>query len=289
MMLPGLIYLVINNYIPMYGITLAFRSIDMKKGVFGGDWVGFENFEFLFKTKDAFIITRNTILYNLVFIVLNMVFGVFVAILMSELSNKLLTKVYQTALMLPHLISMVLVTYLVYAFLSTENGLLNKTILPALGLEPVNWYMTPEAWPFILPIVNLWKSIGFSAIVYLSSVVGIDRAYYEAAELDGAGKWKQIRYITLPLLKPIIIMMVLMQVGRIFYSDFGLFYQVPMNSGILANTTNVIDTYVYRGLLQLGDIGMSSAAGAYQSLVGFVLILGANMLVRKISPDDALF
>ena len=273
----------------MYGITLAFRSIDMKKGVFRGDWVGFENFEFLFKTKDAFIITRNTILYNLVFIVLNMVFGVFVAILMSELSNKLLIKVYQTALMLPHLISMVLVAYLVYAFLSTENGLLNKTILPALGLEPVNWYMTPEAWPFILPIVNLWKSIGFNAIVYLSSVVGIDRAYYEAAEVDGAGKWKQIRYITLPLLKPIIIMMVLMQVGRIFYSDFGLFYQVPMNSGILANTTNVIDTYVYRGLLQLGDIGMSSAAGAYQSLVGFVLILGANMLVRKISPDDALF
>jgi putative aldouronate transport system permease protein len=182
-----------------------------------------------------------------------------------------------------------MVSYLAYAFLSVNVGFINKTILPLFGAEAVAWYTEAQYWPFILPIVSLWRSFGFYSVVYLSSIVGIDRTYYEAAELDGATKVQCIRHITLPLIIPVITMMTLLAVGRIFYSDFGLFYQVPMNSGALYSTTNVIDTYVYRGLMQLGDIGMSAAAGLYQSLVGFLLVLGSNFLVRKLNPDNALF
>jgi putative aldouronate transport system permease protein len=184
---------------------------------------------------------------------------------------------------------MVIVAYLVFAVLSMDTGLLNKSIFPALGIQPVSWYNESGVWPFILPIVNIWKSFGFLSIIYLASIIGIDKEYYEAAEIDGATKWTQIKTITVPLISPVIVMMVLLAIGRIFYSDFGLFYQVPMNSGSIYSTTNVIDTYVYRGLLQLGDIGMSSAAGLYQSFVGFILVLISNIIVRKVSPENSLF
>jgi putative aldouronate transport system permease protein len=186
--------------------------------------------------------------------------------------------------------SMVIVSYLVYAFLSPDTGLLNKTILPVFGIhDSVSWYSEAKYWPFILPIVNVWKGVGFFCIVYLASIIGIDKEYYEAATLDGASKFMQIRKITLPLITPTITMMVLLAIGRIFYSDFGLFYQVPMNSGAIYETTNVIDTYVYRGLLQLGDIGMSAAAGVYQSIVGFLLVILSNFIVRKINSENSLF
>ena len=289
LMFPGLAYLLINNYIPMAGLFIAFKNIDYSKGIFGSDWAGFKNFAFLFKTSDAFVITRNTLLYNIAFIVLGTTMGVIVGIMLSEMTKKVLTKTYQTALLLPQLISYVIVAYIGYAFLSPDAGFLNKTILPILGLQPVSWYMTSSCWPFILVFINIWKGLGYSSIIFLAAILGIDKSLYEAAVVDGASKWKQIKHITLPLLKPTITILVLMMVGRIFYSDFSLFYQVPMNSGAIYDTTNTIDTYVYRGLMQLNDVGMSAAAGCYQSVVGFIVVILANMLVRKVDNENALF
>lgn len=289
MMVPGFLYLLINNYLPMLGITVAFRDINYSKGIFFSDWVGFENFEFLFRTDDVFLITRNTLLYNLSFIVLNTVVAVLAAVFLNEIRVKAISRFCQTSILLPYLISMTIVAYLVYAWLSEDTGMLNKSLIPLLGGEPISWYSEPQYWPFILILVNTWKNFGYLAVVYYATIVGFDRSYYEAAILDGAGHWQQVRYITLPLLKPIISMMVLLSLGKVFYSDFGLFYQVTMDSGMLANVTSVIDTYVYKGLMQLGSISMSSAAGVYQSLVGFVLVMLSNFVVKKFSPENSLF
>ncbi|WP_157276579.1 ABC transporter permease [Paenibacillus sp. Soil766] len=289
MMLPGLAYLLINNYLPMFGLVIAFKDINFAKGIWGSDWVGFQNFKFLFQTSDAYIITRNTLLYNAAFIVIGLVVAVAFAILLNEIKSKFASRLYQSLIILPFLISMVLVSYLVFSMLSMENGFMNKTVLPLLGIDPIAWYNEPKYWPVILTLVHTWKGAGYACIIYLAAIIGIDTEYYEAATLDGASKWHQIRLITIPLITPVIIMLTLLQIGRIFYSDFGLFYQVPMNAGALFDTTNVIDTYVFRGLLQLGNIGMSSAAGFYQSLVGFVLVIVSNYVVRKINKENALF
>lgn len=292
MMLPGLVYLFINNYLPMFGIVIAFKNITHTNGILGilsNQWCGLDNFKFLFKTSDAWIITRNTVLYNLAFIVLGTVIAIAFAILLNEIRNKFFSRLYQSLIILPSLISMVIVAYLVYAVLSQSTGMMNKSILPMLGLDKVDWYQDPRYWPIILPLVNIWKTAGFNCIIYFAAIVGISPDFYEAARLDGATKWQQIRHITLPSIKPVIIMLTILMVGKIFYSDFGLFYQVPMNSGMLYDTTNTIDTYVYRGLMQLGDIGMSSAAGVYQSIVGFVLVIASNLIVRKTSKENALF
>ena len=226
MTVPGMLYLFINNYIPICGLFIAFKDIDYSKGIFKSDWNGFENFKYLFRTEDAFIITRNTILYNLTFIILNVVICVAVAVMLSEVSKKFMMKFYQTALLLPHLISIIIIAYIAYAFLNSDTGFINHSIQEAMGRDPVNFYADPKYWPFILVIVQVWKTMGYTSIIYFSAILGIDRSLYEAAVVDGAGKMKQIFYITLPLLRPTIITMVLMNVGRIFYSDFGLFLQV---------------------------------------------------------------
>ncbi|MGB8455502.1 MAG: ABC transporter permease subunit [Anaerocolumna sp.] len=290
MMIPGLLYLLINNYAPMSGLYLAFKNIDFRKGLWGSDWIGFKNFEFLFKSADAFIITRNTILYNLAFILINTVLAISVSILLNEIVSIRKIKLYQSLILLPYLISMVVVSYLVLAFLSTK-GFINSTIITGLlGKESgISWYSEAKYWPFILIIVNAWKNIGYLCIIYYASIIGIPGDFYEASSLDGARMWQKIKYITLPLIKPTIITMVLLSLGRMFYSDFGLFYQVPMDSGALYSTTSVIDTYVYRALIQLSDIGMSSAAGVYQSVVGFFVVLYSNLIVRKVSKENALF
>lgn len=288
MALPGMIYMFINNYMPLPGLVLAFKKYNAKKGIFGSPFVGFKNFKYLFATKDAFIITRNTLLYNIGFIIVNTIMAVFVAILLAEITSRI-KKVYQSMILLPYMISMVIVSYLVFGFLSTENGFINNSILKPLGRDSIVWYMEQKYWPFILVFVSAWKGVGYNCVVYLASILGIDRSIYESAAIDGATKWQQIFKITIPLLQPVIIMMTMLAVGRIFYSDFGLFYQVPQNQGALFAVTNTIDTYVYRGLLELGDMSMSSAAGLYQSVVGFVLVLGSNFLVRKIDPENALF
>ncbi|MEK8127634.1 ABC transporter permease subunit [Paenibacillus filicis] len=289
MILPGIIYLLINNYVPMFGIIIAFKDIDFTKGLLGGDWVGFRNFEYLFKTTEAYIITRNTILYNVAFIVLNLLFSVAMAILLNELKNRFLSRFYQSVILLPYLISTVIIGYLVFSMLSMETGFINKTILPMLGMDEIMWYTEPGYWPYILTIVKLWSGVGYLCIIYFAAVVGIDHEYYEAATIDGANKFQQIMHVTLPSITPVIVIMTLLQIGRIFYADFGLFYQVPLDSGPLQPTTNVLDTYVYRALLKNGDIGMASAAGLYQSVVGFILILISNYVVKKINPDNALF
>lgn len=289
MFLPGAIYLFINNYIPMAGIIVAFKQYNAKLGIWKSPWIGFQNFKFLFATPDAFTITRNTILYNAAFIVLNTVVGIIFAIFICDVINKTLKKVYQSAILFPYLMSAVILGYIVYAFLSQSTGIVNNSIFSALGLDPISWYSEPKYWPWILIFVNTWKGVGYGCLIYISAINGIDSSLYEAASLDGATKWQQITNITLPFLKPSVITLTLMSVGRIFFSDFGLFYQVPRNSGLLYSTTNVIDTYVYRGLMEQGNIGMSAAAGFYQSVVGFIIVLAANAVVRKLSPDDAMF
>jgi putative aldouronate transport system permease protein len=289
MMIPGLVYLIINNYIPMFGLIIAFKRINFRLGILKSPWVGFENFKFLFLTPDAFIMTRNTILYNLVFIVVHTVIAILFALLLNEIRGRFAKSVYQNLILLPHLISMVIVSYLVYAFLSMDTGLINNSILRVLGKPEIMWYQEKKYWPLILIIVSTWKGFGFQCVIYLSSLVGIPRDYYEAAYMEGAGKFRQLVSITLPLLRPTIIILSLLAVGRMFYSDFGLFYQVPMRQGALYSVTTTIDTYVYRALMTLGDMGMSSAAGFYQSLVGFVCIISANTLVRKIEPAGSLW
>lgn len=289
MTLPGIIYLFVNNYIPMFGVIIAFKDIDFSKGILASDWVGWKNFEYLFKTSDAYIITRNTLVYNVVFIILNLAISVFLAILLNELKNKLFSRFYQSVILLPYLISSVILGYLVFSMLSMETGFVNHTLLPMLGIEEIMWYNEPEYWPYILTAVKVWHTVGYLSIIFFAAVVGVDQEFFEAAIIDGANKIQQIRNITIPLITPVIVIMALLQIGRIFYADFGLFFQVPMDSGTLLPTTNVLDTYVYRALLRNGDIGMSSAAGLYQSVVGFGLILFANYVVTKINPDNALF
>lgn len=289
MLFPGCLYLFINNYIPMAGLIIAFKKVNFSKGIWASPWSGLDNFKFLFQTKDAWVITRNTILYNLTFIVVNMIVGIFLAILICEIQSKIAKKLYQSMILVPFLMSMVILSYIVYALFSAENGMVNNSIMPLLGREAISWYNEPKYWPAILIIVNCWKGVGYGCLIYISTIIGIDKSLYEAAKLDGASRWKQIKHVTLPGLKATVITLTLLNIGRIFYSDFGLFYQVPMNSGTLLNTTNVIDTYVYRALLQLGNIGMASAAGFYQSLVGFVVVLFSNFAVKKIDADSALF
>ncbi|MFH1879583.1 MAG: ABC transporter permease subunit [Bacillota bacterium] len=286
---PGILYLLINNYLPMFGVFLAFKDFNYFKGIFGSDWNGFDNFRFLFKTRDAWIMTRNTLLYNAAFILIGTLVAIFIAILIYELGQRRRVRLFQSALMLPNLFSWVVIGFVVYAFLNADTGFINNTVFPWLGIQAFSWYSTPGPWPVILVFVYLWKYMGVSSIVYIASIAGIDHSVYEAAQIDGASKVQQILKITVPLLKPTVIIMLLMAVGRIFYSDFGLFYQVPQNSGRLFGVTQTIDTYVYRGLMELNDVGMSAAAALYQSVVGLLLVLGANALVRRLDNDNALF
>ena len=289
MMLPALLYLLINNYIPMAGMVIAFKKLNFAKGIWASPWAGLKNFKFLFASRDAWVITRNTLLYNVAFILVNMVVGIAIAILITEVRNTKLKKVYQSAILLPFLMSMVILSYIVYALLSAENGLVNNSILPLFHIDSIQWYQEPKYWPVILIIANCWKGVGYGCLIYIASLIGIDPSFYEAARLDGASKWQEITKITLPSLVPTIITLLLLSIGRIFYSDFGLFYQVPMNSGVLFPTTNVIDTYVYRALIEQGNISMSSAAGVYQSLVGFCVVMLSNWIVRRVDKDQALF
>lgn len=287
MALPGVLYFLVNNYFPMFGIFIAFKKINYTLGILESPWVGFNNFKYLFTTQDAWIMTRNTILYNVAFIIIGNVIGVALGLMLYEITKKTWQKFFQTTILLPQLISMIIVAYIVYGFLSNEAGLINVRLL---GKENgIDFYMQKSYWPFILILVNTWKTMGYGAIIYLSSIVGIDRSLYEAAKVDGATKLQQIFQVTLPLLKPTIITLVIMQVGRIFYSDFGLFLQVPMNSGTIFNATQTIDTYVYRALMTMNQIGKASAASVYQSVVGFAVVLMVNGLVRKVDKDNAMF
>lgn len=289
MMLPGIFYLLINNYLPMFGIVIAFKHLDFRKGIFQSPWAGLENFRFLFASGDAWRMVRNTLGYNILFIILGIVLGIAVAILMNEITSHKALKAYQTMILIPNLMSFVIINYLVYSFLAPDTGLVNNSILKALGIQPISWYTNAKYWPVILTIVNTWQSLGFTTIIYYSSIIGISTDYYEAATLDGATKWQQIRQITLPLLKPTVIILFILNVGRIFNSNFGLFYQVTRNQGMLYSTTRTIDVYVFNALMKNNDYAMSSAASVFQSVVGAITLIVANTIVRKIQPDDSLF
>jgi putative aldouronate transport system permease protein len=289
MLLPGIIYFVVNNYLPMAGLALAFKKVNYAIGFFNSPWIGFDNFTFLFSSNDAFIIFRNTILYNLAFIILGNLLGVFIAIGLDAIRNKFFQRSSQVIILIPFLLSTVIITYIVFAFLSGKNGFMNMTVLPMLGIDPVSWYNDPKYWPFILTMVYLWMTMGYSSILYYSTLIGIDKSFYEAASIDGSGIWSQIIHITLPSLKPTIIILILLAIGRICYSDFGLFYQVPMNSGLLYSTTQTVDTFVYRALLNLNDIGRATAGGFLQSILGFAFVFTANAVVSKFDKDSRLF
>ncbi|WP_342759710.1 ABC transporter permease [Kineothrix sedimenti] len=292
--LPTTVWYILFCFLPMFGLVIAFKNYKITGGksfiynVIHSEWAGFKNFEFLIKSNDLYIILRNTILYNLTFIVLGMVLSVGMAIMISLLHNKRKSKVYQTLMFFPYFMSWVVVAYFLDAFLNQSNGLVNGMIRDA-GNTPIQWYMKAGLWPFILIFMYLWKSTGYNMIIYLSSITGIDTTLYEAAVVDGANKRQQVWYITLPCLKNVIIMMFILNVGKIFYSDFGLFYQLSQGaSGSIFNATATIDTYVFNALQSATPIGMTSAATFFQSVACCITILVANAIVKKIDEDSAI-
>lgn len=288
MALPGILFVIIFNYLPMIGIVMAFQKLDLSKGVFTSPFVGLDNFKFLFASTDAWVITRNTILYNVAFITTNLFCAIGLAVIIHELTHRRFSKVMQTVIIMPHFLSIVVVATIVYAFLSPTSGYVNS-VLGNWGIAPVNWYNERAVWPPLLVFLHLWKGVGYSSIIYVAVLAGISEEYYEAALIDGATKLQQFRYITLPQLKFIVSINLIKSIGGLFKSGIGWFYNVPRDSGALYPVTNTLDTYIYRGLLNMNNIGMSTAAGLYQSVVGMILILIANGIVNKIDSDAALF
>lgn len=285
--IPGLLFLLAFNYLPMVGIIIPFKNIDFAKGIFGSDWAGFDNFKFLFSSNDILRATTNTIISNLLFIVTTLIFSIAFALMLFEFSSKSV-KIYQTSLFVPYFLSWVVISYIVYIILNPDMGILNQ-LLKVFGIEAVNWYSEPKHWRLILVISNVWKNAGYYTILYYTALMGIDSSYFEASEIDGATKFQQIRSISIPLLSPLIILLVLLQIGRIFFSDFGLFYFIPKDSGALYPVTDVIDTFVFRSLKNNPDLGMTAAASLYQTTVGFVLVVIANKITKKINPELAIF
>ena len=295
MLAPGAIWLVLLRYLPMFGIVMAFQKFTiytkaptLLNNIIHSKWVGFKNFEFLFATSDSWNMIRNTVGYNALWIVLGTVIAVAFAIMLSLITKKFVAKTYQTLMFFPYFLSWVVASYFLMAFLDPTYGLISHLQKQA-GMEVTQWYFINKPWPIILTIAYLWKNIGYSTVLYLAAITGIDSSQYEAASIDGASKWQQIRYITIPHLKPMIIILFIMSVGRIINSDFGLFYQVPKNSGPLFPTTQVMDTYVYRAFMATNNPGMSTAASLLQNVVGFFCVLTANSIVRKIDEESSLF
>jgi putative aldouronate transport system permease protein len=288
MALPGVLLLLLFNYLPMFGIVIAFQDYRPNKGISGSEWVWFDNFRFLFGTGDAVRLTFRTLAYNAVFIVANQVVALTLAVLLNEVRRRWFVRIYQTIYFIPFFISWVVAGYLSFALLNTEEGLLNH-LLVNLGGQAIRWYGSPEYWPPILVLVNIWKNIGFYTILYLAGIIAINPEYYKAARIDGANKGQEIRFISLPMLLPLITITTLLAIGRIMYADFGMFYNITRDSGQLLTTTDVLDTYVYRALRTQGLISMPAAAGVYQSIIGFVMVLIANWAVKRVDPDRALF
>lgn len=285
---PAAIWYILFHYVPMFGIIIAFKDYNYADGIFGSKWIGFKNFEYLFSTSDAFVITRNTVLYSLGHIFLGIILAVSLAILFDILGKTVLSRINHTIVLLPHFLSWVIISYFVFGFLSIDKGILNR-IVCFLGGERINWYSEPVYWPFILTIVAMWKSVGFNSIIYYSTIRGFDLEYYEAAKIDGASWWQSITKITLPLLKPTLVILFIMNMGSVLRSDFGLHYIITKNSGVLYSATSTIDTYIYNGMTGLGDMGATAAAGFYQSVVGFCLVLFTNWVSKKVSKEISLF
>jgi putative aldouronate transport system permease protein len=285
--IPGLIFLFAFYYIPLFGLIIPFKRMDYAKGILRSPWVGFKNFEFFFKSQDAFRITRNTLVLNFMFIILILVISVALALLLFELPRRQV-KIYQTCLFVPYFISWVVASYVLYAIINPALGLI-PMIYKNLNLSPPDFYFTAAYWKIILPVSYLWKNLGYNILLYYAALMSIDANQFEAAAIDGANKLQITFRISIPFLVPLITLLVVLNIGRIFYADFGMFYFLTRDSGRLYPVTDVIDTYVYRALRITGDIGMASAAGLYQSAVGFVLVLCSNLVVRRINRESAIF
>ena len=295
MVAPGAIWLLLLRYLPMGGIILAFKNYKIYpkdptflNNLIHSKWVGLDNFKFLFTTGDSWVMIRNTLAYNIVFIILGVIIPVAFAVMMSELSKKFVAKTYQALMFFPYFLSWVVVSYFLNAFIDAQYGLIPMA-QRAAGETAVSWYTTPGPWPYIIVFANLWKNVGYSTVLYLAAIAGIDQTQYEAAAIDGASKWQQILHVTLPNLRTMIAILFILNVGKIFNADFGLFWNVPMQNGALFSVTQVIDTYIYRVLMNTGNIGQSTAAGLLQNIVGFICIIGANAVVKKIDSDSTLF
>ena len=284
---PGLFFLIAYYYVPLFGLVIPFKKMDVAKGIFGSDWCGLDNFKFFFQSPDAWTVTRNTIGLNAVFISTTLVLSVIVALGLFELSKRKV-KIFQTCLFVPYFISWVVGSYVIYALLSPDMGVI-PNLLEKFSLAAPNFYSEPKYWPFILTTSYFWKHVGYNALIFYATLMGMDTSQHEAAAIDGATKMQRIRYICIPHLMPTIVLMGLLMIGKIFYADFGMFWFLPRNSGVLYPVTDVIDTYVFRMLRVMGNIGMSSAVGLYQSLVGFILVLVTNLIVKRRNEDYALF
>jgi putative aldouronate transport system permease protein len=288
MLSPALLFFIINSYFPMIGIYYAFTRFNIKGGLFHSPFVGMANFNFLFKSNILFTLTKNTILYNLAFIIIGNILQVITAILLSELIGRIFRKVTQTLMFLPYFVSFVILSVLVYNLFNYEYGFIN-TFLKSFNILPYDFYNNPAVWPFLITIFYMWKWIGYGTVIYLATILGISSEFYEAAEIDGANIFQQISHITVPLIKPTFIIMLLFALGSIMKGQFQLFYNMVGNNGVLYNVTDILDTYVYRSLVSDFDIGMGTAAGLYQSVFGFVLIMVVNFIIKKKNPEYALF
>jgi putative aldouronate transport system permease protein len=288
MALPGIIFLFIFNYLPMFGTIIAFKNFNYKDGILKSPWSGIENFKFLLTSDQAGRVIFNTIFLNLMFIFIGTVISMALALLLNEVTHKGFKKVSQSIILMPYFLSWVVISVIVYSILNYEHGTLN-TYLQQLGFQPVNVYTDAGIWPFMLTLIYCWKSVGLGMVIYLAVLAGINSEYYEAAMIDGAGKIKQIWHISFPMLIPTTVILTILSIGKIMNADFGMFFSIVGNNSVIYSTADVIDTFVYRSLRELGDIGMSSAVGFLQSTVGFVLVMVSNLIVRKVSKENALF
>jgi putative aldouronate transport system permease protein len=288
MAMPALVIVYLVSYMPMPGIVLAFKNYKVAKGVWGSDWVGLNNFQFLLNSGIAWQIIRNTVVLNALFIIAAQICSLTMSVLMNEIYQTRLAKVFQSILFFPHFVSWVLVGFFTFAFLNSDSGYVN-VILEALGLEAINWYARPEYWYAILVFLSLWKGLGYFTIIYLAGMLNISPEYYEAARIDGANRLQEVRYITLPLIQPLVIINVLLAIGRIFFANFDFIWNVTRDSSLLLPTVNVIDTFVYRSLASVGNFNLAASAGFFQAVMGLILVLAANALVRRINREQALF
>ena len=288
MCIPAIVFFFMFSYMPMPGIWVAFVKYNYRKGIFGSKFVGLQNFEFLAQSGKLWSLTKNTILYNIAFILLGNLLAVFMAILLNEMASKIFKKTAQTMMFLPYFISHVLVGVLVFNFLNYDTGFVN-TILVKMGLERWQPYADPHVWPVLLVIIYLWQQTGYSSVVYFASIMGIDGEIIEAARVDGANAFQKIRYIILPCLKPTVVILLLFALGGIVKGNFGLFYNIIGTNSMLYDTTDIIETFVYRATMTDFNFSTASAVGLYQSLIGFFIVMVVNFVVKKIEPDYSLF
>ena len=287
MSLPGVLLLVVFNYLPMIGIVIAFKDYNPNLGIWGSAWNGLDNFKFFFTSQDAARTIRNTLMYSSSFLVLDLLCAVGLALMFYNLRSRRALKFYNTVVILPRFMSPVIIAFIVYIILNPSYGLLNQLII-ALGGSKIQWYSNSKYWPAILTITHIWQTVGMNCIIYYASLMSLDDSLLEAARLDGANKWQETWHVVIPHLIPVMVISTILGLGSLFQGDFGLFYQVPKDVGLLYPTTDVINTYTYRAL-QSGSFGKSTAVSLFQSTMGCLMVLITNGIVRKVSPENSLF